>query len=148
MSLIIFNAILDSDAVRGQKAKLITDQIRAFKSYSWVGLYDVLEDEIQVINWSGTGAPAYLKFPRTKGINGRAVAKRKTIAVNDTSNDPDYLTTFGNTQSEIIVTVFSRITNEIIGTIDVESQYKNAFDPGDIIFIESCSKAIERLWEE
>jgi len=140
-----FIEILSSGYDRSMKAKRIAAKICSLKNYSWAGLYDVFSDTICAIGWSGK-EPAYPSFPKNKGLNGRAVASKSIIVVNDTAADADYLTTFGHTQSEIIVPVFSERTNEIVGTIDVESRDKNAFDKSDIEFLKECSILIKELW--
>jgi putative methionine-R-sulfoxide reductase with GAF domain len=91
-----------------------------------------------------SGDPAFLTFPKEQGLNGRAVKNKKVVVVNDVSQDPRYLTTFGKTQSEIIIRIISRTTNEVIGTIDVESHFKNAFGDNDIEVLTKCATEIDR----
>ena len=119
-------AILISSKPRAAKAEDISQRIAQSCNYSWVGLYDVTDTTIRMIACS-SGEPAFPTFPKEQGLNGRAVKNKKVVVVNDVSQDPTYLTTFGKTQSEIIIPIISRITNEVIGTIDVESHFKNAF---------------------
>src|SRR5260221_6633695 len=103
---ISFTEILKADYPRKEKARLIAERIRSAKGYSWVGLYDVKENEIALIAFAGRTEPVFTSFPKDKGLNGRAVARKQTIMVNDTGTDEDYLLTFSNTESEIIVPVF------------------------------------------
>jgi L-methionine (R)-S-oxide reductase len=67
------------------------------------------------------------------------------VIVNDTGRDEDYLLTFSSTESEIIVPVFDG--RHIVGTIDAESESKNAFSNEDAGFLENCAKEIVSLWE-
>ncbi len=143
-----FYEIIHSYEDRATKAARLAEKIREQKNYSWVGIYNVLENDISLINWSGQGEPSYSLFPRDKGLNGRAVAARQIVCVNDTTLDPDYLPTFGNTQSEIIAPVISPFTGEIIGTIDVESRQKNAFTQEDVEYLRQCALAITELWKK
>jgi len=140
----LFTNILESHSNRLIKAKNISALISQKNSYSWVGLYDVTEEHIKMIACTGAD-PAFPVFPRTKGLNGRAVLNKSTVVVNDVRSDPDYLTTFGKTQSEIIIPVFSR-THDVVGTIDVESHLKNTFRKEDIEFLEDCAEKIKSLW--
>lgn len=142
----IFEDILQSGVSRREKVELIAEQIRSHRNYSWVGLYEVNEKDISIIAYAGRTEPAYPIFPRTKGLNGRAVASKEIVVVNDISKDNDYLITFGSTQSEIIVPVYNN--NEVIGTIDVESEKKNAFTDEDVNFLQECSSAIEKFWNK
>ncbi|HMG67726.1 MAG TPA: GAF domain-containing protein [Chitinophagaceae bacterium] len=143
-----FVEILKTTASRGEKARMIAEKIRTGKGYSWVGLYDVKENEIKIISGAGRTEPVIDSFPKDKGLNGRAVAQGKTVIVNDIDSDEDYLLTFTNTKSEIVVPVFDRDHKKIIGTIDVEGETKNAFSDEDGNFLESCAKEIAELWDK
>jgi len=145
MEAISFTEVLKSDISRKEKAKLIAAKIRSAKGYSWVGLYDVNEKEISIIAYDGRTEPAFTSFPKDKGLNGRAVTRKQTVIVNDTGRDEDYLLTFSSTESEIIVPVFDG--RHIVGTIDAESESKNAFSNEDAGFLENCAKEIVSLWE-
>lgn len=138
--------ILDSLAERTAKAERIAEVIRTSGDYRWVGIYDVDEEEIANVAWSGVGAPAHPRFPVTKGLSGHAVASRSTVISNDVANDPRYLTAFGSTQSEVIVPVISR-EGTVTGTIDVESERRNSFTEADRTALEECAQLLTRLWE-
>jgi L-methionine (R)-S-oxide reductase len=146
MEKISFSEILESDKKRADKAKLVAEKIRSAGNYKWVGLYDVKEKEISIISSAGKSEPAFTSFPKDKGLNGRAVMKRQTIIVNDTDKDEDYLLTFTNTKSEIIVPVFAPDGNTISGTIDAEGEVTDAFTQKDADFLEECAVAIKSLW--
>ena len=143
---ISFIEILKSGNSREEKARLIADKIRLAKGYSWVGIYDVKENEIKFISCAGRSEPAIPSFPKDKGLNGRAVAQENTVIVNDIDKDEDYLLTFTNTKSEIVVPVFDKNSKKIVGTIDVEDETTNAFTRKDADFLEECAKMIEELW--
>lgn len=139
-----FSEILNSGKSKKEKAKLIAGKIRSAKDYSWVGIYDVSAKEISIISFDGRTEPTFTSFPKDKGLNGRAVMNKRTVMVNDTGTDEDYLLTFSDTQSEIIVPVFKN--GEIIGTIDAEDETKNAFAREDAEFLENCAREIVSLW--
>src|SRR5437762_13000994 len=143
-----FIEILKSGNSRDEKARLIADKIRLAKGYSWVGIYDVKENEIKFISCAGRSEPAIPSFPKDKGLNGRADAQENTVIVNDIDKDEDYLLTFTNTKSEIVVPVFDASGRQIVATIDVESEMENAFANEDVIFLEDCARQISGLWSE
>lgn len=143
---ISFAEILRSGSARNEKARLIADKIRLTKGYAWAGVYDVTEKEIKIISCAGRSEPAIPSFPKDKGLNGRAVMKGKTVVVNDIDKDEDYLLTFRNTKSEIVVPVFDTDHKQIVGTIDVEGEMINAFDDDDVRFLEDCAEKISGLW--
>jgi GAF domain-containing protein len=148
MEKLSFTDILNSEHTRLEKARLIAEKIRDTKHYSWVGLYDVKETEISIISFAGRSEPTFTSFPKDKGLNGRAVKEKKAVIVNDTMADEDYLLTFSNTKSEIVVPVFAPGDGEITGTIDAESDEKNAFSKEDAGFLEECANAIQILWRQ
>ncbi|HEX3167250.1 MAG TPA: GAF domain-containing protein [Chitinophagaceae bacterium] len=142
----LFDIILRSNQGREQKAKLIAEKIRNAKGYSWVGLYDVTGKDIHLISYAGRSEPAFTSFPNDKGLNGRANLEKRTVIVNDIDRDEDYILTFSDTQSEIVVPVFDTDDKTVKGTIDVESEQENAFDKEDAAFLEECAIAIQSLW--
>lgn len=141
-----FDIILKSNQSREQKAKLIAEKIKNAKGYSWIGLYDVTEKDIHLISYSGRTEPTFTSFPNDKGLNGRATMEKRTVIVNDIDKDEDYLLTFSDTQSEIVVPVFGEDGKTVKGTIDVESEQENAFDKEDATFLENCAASIQSLW--
>lgn len=144
---ISFAEILKSDNTRSEKARLIADKIRMSKGYPWAGVYDVRENEIRIISCAGRSEPVIPSFPKDKGLNGRALMQGRTVVVNDIDKDEDYLLTFTNTKSEIVVPVFDKAGKRIVGTIDVEGEKTNAFSDEDVKFLEDCAKKISELWE-
>jgi putative methionine-R-sulfoxide reductase with GAF domain len=139
-----------ASAAAGRTASLqsVADLLRNTGSYRWVGLYDVDHSAAIASNivWSGPGPPAHPTFPITKGLTGAAISARKTINAGDVAADPRYLTAFGTTRSEIIVLVFHYLDSSVVGTIDVESEHRNAFSSDVQAFLEACSEIVRPLW--
>jgi L-methionine (R)-S-oxide reductase len=142
----IFQIINSSDE-KTAKAKSIARVILSAGGYRWVGIYDVNEQEVSNIAWSGKGAPAFPRFPVNQGLSADAVAGKRTVVCNDVANDPRYLTAFGNTQSEIIVPIMDHRNDRVVGTLDVESDVKNAFNDEDRHRLEDYARAIAPLWK-
>ena len=138
--------VLNSSTNRTSKVQRITEAIRLAGKYRWVGIYDVDEQEIAVIAWSGIGAPAYPRFPVTQGLSGHAVFSRSTVISNDVAHDPRYLTAFGSTQSEIIVPIIDPESQRVVGTLDVESERTGAFTEADRKQLEEYARALAGLW--
>ena len=124
------------------------DAIRKAGEYRWVGLYEVLPEVGLAANlvYSGPGAPEYPTFPISKGLTGAAISSKRTINVGDVTADSRYLTAFGSTRSEIIVPLFNALGDQVVGTLDVESEQPHAFDVETQAFLESCAEAIRPLW--
>ena len=139
--------ILVSYADRVTKAARITEAVRIAGEYRWVGLYDVdlRHGLVANISWSGPSAPAYPIFPVTRGLTSRAVAEKHTINVGDVAGDPAYLTALLSTCSEIIIPVLNT-SGTVVGTLDVESEQPDAFDPAAQSLLEQCAQVLAPFW--
>jgi GAF domain-containing protein len=138
-------ALRDASGSRADKAREAVRLIRSLGSYRWAGLYDVGSKEIAVIAWDGDEPPTHPRFPRTKGLNGAAVATKRRVVVQDVSADPRYLTTIGGTRAELIEPVRGA-AGEVVGTIDVESDRANAFSRRDEELLAACATRLAWLW--
>ena len=139
--------IINSSHEKTAKAKSIARVIRSADGYRWVGIYDVNEQEVSNIAWSGKGAPAFPRFPVNQGLSADAIAGKRTVVCDDVTNDPRYLTAFGNTKSEIIVPIVDHGNDRVVGTLDVESDQKNAFTDEDRHRLEGYARAMAPLWK-
>jgi len=137
--------IAESSETREVRARRIAELIREAGGYRWVGIYDVTSNEIAAIAWSGRGDPAFPRFPVTQGLNGAVVSSGKTVIVGDVMQDARYLTTLGNTRSEMVVPVRNK-SGAIVGTIDVESEIVDRFQDADRELIERCAIEVKVLW--
>jgi GAF domain-containing protein len=136
--------VVSSAGIREQKARLAAEMIREARNYRWVGIYDVLESEIAVVGWTGE-LPAFPHFPRAEGLSGEAVRTGAVVVANDIRHQSRYLTTFGTTQSEVIIPVCNS-RSQVVGTVDVESDRLNAFEEQDVRFLKQCASALEPLF--
>lgn len=141
-------AIVANSEDRTAQLQRAAELLRRAGGHRWVGLYGVDRTAGMVRNlvWSGSGAPAHPVFSTEEGLTSAAVASGKTVNIGDVTADPRYLTAFGATRSEIIVPIFDKSDENVIGTIDIESEFRNAFDNNTQEFLEACSKAIQPLW--
>ena len=139
--------ILERNYGREEKAARVAEAIRRAGDYRWVGIYEVMEDEIANVAFDGPGAPVYPRFPITQGLSGAAVASGETVFAGDVAEDPRYLTAFGSTRSEIIVPVVEGAKRKVVGTLDVESEEKDAFSEADRSALERCAVAVAGLFK-
>jgi L-methionine (R)-S-oxide reductase len=140
--------VVEGSEERATKAERAAELIRSAGAYRWVGIYDVVGEQIAILAWSGAGKPAVPRFGVTQGLCGAAVRSRATVNVGDVSRDPRYLTTFGSTRSEIVVPVVGPVGRASVGVLDVESERLNAFTEDDRAFLEACATEISGLWED
>lgn len=136
--------ILASERPREERARAVAAEIHAAGNYRWVGIYDVTAQAVSIIGYSGPGAPQYPTFPRDRGLTGQMLRTGETVVAGDVTKDPNYLTAFETTRSEMIVPV--RVNGEIAGAIDVESERLNAFGGGDRDALQRVAQALVPLF--
>ena len=134
-----------TSAPKSAKAERIAELIRQAGGYRWVGIYEVSDTEIAILAWTGPDEPAHPRFPVDRGLCGAAVAAGQPVIVDDITADPRYLTTFGSTQSELVVPV-SDEDGRVRGLVDIESDRRAAFGPEDVRLVSECAAAALPLW--
>jgi len=138
--------ILGGTADRAAKASQAAQAIRTAGGYRWVGIYDVADQLVANLAWSGPAPPAHPVFPVTQGLTSTAITTRATVLVGDVTADERYLEALGDTRSEIIVPVLEPGGRRVIGTLDVESQRRAAFGSADQRALEGAAAALLPLW--
>jgi uncharacterized Fe-S cluster protein YjdI/putative methionine-R-sulfoxide reductase with GAF domain len=125
-----------ADGPRDGRAREIAQAILEGRRYRRVGLFDVGADEIAALAWTGETAPATPRFPRTRGLNGSAVAQRSTVVADAVEA----------THAELVVPVIDA-SSEVVGTVEVASERVGAFDDRDVEWVEACAFAARHVWE-
>ena len=140
--------LISEDGSKLEKLQRAAALIRKSGTYRWVGLYEIDREANEVFSfvWDGPGAPKYPRFPISKGLTGVAIKELKVVNVGDVTADSRYLTAFGSTRSEIIVPIFDAGRDQVVGTIDVESERPNAFDEKSESLLVLCADAVAQLW--
>jgi L-methionine (R)-S-oxide reductase len=123
----------------------ICDTLRVVDSrYSWIGLYWLNSEALDLGPWSGDVATEHVHIPVSEGICGAAVREEKTIIVEDVHSDPRYLACFLTTRSEIVTPIYAE--GMIIGEIDVDGKERDAFGEEDRLFFEQLADHIGKRW--
>lgn len=120
--------ILDSTEMREVRAHHAAEAVRTARGYRWVGIYDVDDEETELIGHTGAQAAVDVRASVTEGLNGKAIAARETVVSDDTA----------------IVPILGAETGIVIGTLDVES---DGFAEDDRGFLETCAQALMPLFE-
>ncbi len=74
------------------------------------------------------------------GIVGFVAAHGEPVLANDVSQNPHYVPTLPETQSELAVPVFGR--SGVIGVLDLQDRRKNAFDYNDVVTLQALATQI------
>lgn len=122
---------VDSASPREERACAAAEIVRTGRSYRWVGIYDVGDEEIVLIGETGSAPPAQPRFGVAQGLPGEAVRTRATVV--------------GNV--EIVVPILGAESGVVIGTIDVRSDRADAFSHDDIAFVEECAAVLRPLFD-
>lgn len=138
---------VDSESPRGERARAAAEIVRSARAYRWVGIYDVGDEEIVLIGYTGSSPPAHPRFGITQGLTSDAVRTRATVVSNDVATDARYLVAFGETGSEIVVPILGAESGIVIGTLDIASDRVGAFSNGDVAFAEECAAALRPLYD-
>ena len=102
--------------------------------FSWVGIYMVDGDELELAAWAGQEETEHVRIPIGEGICGAAAASGETEIVPDVREDERFIACFPSTRSEIVVPIFR--AGEVVGEIDVDSDELDAFDERDVRLLE------------
>jgi L-methionine (R)-S-oxide reductase len=133
----ILNRGADADEVLRQVVSVLHDR---FDHYSWVGIYLVEGGELVLGPWQGPEATEHVRIPIGQGICGAAAASGQTEIVDDVNADPRYLACFPSTRSEIVVSIAYQ--GNVVGEIDIDSDYAAAFGAEDRTFLERVALLI------
>jgi L-methionine (R)-S-oxide reductase len=127
----------ESDEILRQAVGLLHDR---FDHYSWVGIYFVEGDELQLGPWKGPHATEHVRIPVGSGVCGAAAASGQTEIVDDVNADDRYLACFPSTRSEIVVPV--SYEDMVVAEIDIDSDAPAAFSQDDREFLERVAAVI------
>jgi L-methionine (R)-S-oxide reductase len=127
----------DSDEILRRVVDLLAER---FDHYSWVGIYFVEGDELQLGPWNGPAATEHVRIPVGQGVCGAAAASGVTEIVDDVNADPRYLACFASTRSEIVVPI--SYEDIVVAEIDIDSDRSAAFGDGDRRFLEDVAALV------
>jgi L-methionine (R)-S-oxide reductase len=116
--------------------RLVTLLKNRIPHYTWVGIYQLVGDELVLGPYLGKPSP-HTRIPLGRGICGAAATERQTIVVDDVNSDPRYLACSLETQSEIVVPVMR--DGRVLGEIDIDSDRRAAFGDDDRRLVEAAA---------
>jgi putative methionine-R-sulfoxide reductase with GAF domain len=123
----------DAESPREQRARTAAEIIRDARGYRWVGIYDVGDEEIALIGYTGSTPPRHERFGIENGLSAEAVRKRASV--------------ISNNRSQTIVPILGAESGIVIGTLDAESDRIGAFSDDDVAFLEECAAVLRPLYD-
>lgn len=133
-------SILEINELLSKVSELIKD------TFDYYGVHIFLLDEQKnqlIFNGMWEGKPYHFTLEiGNDSLNGKAALSNQAILANDVALEPSYRMDYHypDTQAELVVPL--RIGNRVIGTLDILSTEKNAFNPDDVLVVQSLGDQI------
>ncbi len=119
---------VDAEASREDRAHVCAELVGSARGYRWVNIYDVDDDAISLLGWTGATPPVG-RFALDRGLNGEAVRTRETV-------------TRG---AEVVVPILGAESGIVIGTLEAHSERTDT--DGDVAFLERCAAILRPLYD-
>ena len=108
-------------------------------NWFWVGFYLVKEE--QLVLGPFQGPVACTRIQKGRGVCGTSWATGSTIVVPDVDAFPGHIACASASKSEIVLPLYQQ--EEIIGVLDVDSEYLAHFDEIDSIYLNKIVKLLD-----
>ena len=110
----------------------VTAALKEQFGWLWVGFYLVKNDELVLGPFQGPVACTRIK--KGRGVCGTSWAEATTLIVPDVEKFPGHIACSSASKSEIVLPLF--VNGEVVGVLDVDSEYLNYFDVIDQQYLE------------
>jgi GAF domain-containing protein len=107
-------------------------------NWFWVGFYLVKEDELVLGPFQGPVACTRIR--KGKGVCGASWAQEETIIVPDVDAFPGHIACASASKSEIVLPLYRG--DQLIGVLDIDSEYLSHFDEVDSIYLNKIIKLL------
>lgn len=131
------NSLIENETDNIANMANVVAEIRETFNFWWIGFYRVIDE--QLVLGPFQGPVACTRIPFGKGVCGTSWKEQKTIVVPDVEAFPGHIACSSASKSEIVVPVLNKV-GEVIGVLDIDSEYLNAFDETDRIYLEQVVK--------
>jgi len=105
----------------------------------WVGFYLVKGDELVLGPFQGPVACTRIK--KGKGVCGASWQQEEVLVVPDVDEFPGHIACASASRSEIVLPVFNK--GEVIGVLDVDSEYLSHFDDIDAKYLKQIVSLLD-----
>ena len=110
----------------------VTAALKSQFGWLWVGFYLVKKDELILGPFQGPVACTRIK--KGRGVCGASWANATTLIVPDVEKFSGHIACSSASKSEIVLPIFAN--GEVIGVLDVDSEYLDYFDTIDQHYLE------------
>src|SRR5215213_5378704 len=116
----------------------VTAALKEQFGWLWTGFYLVKDNELVLGPFQGPVACTRIR--KGRGVCGTSWAEKRTLVVPDVEQFPGHIACSSLSRSEIVVPVIR--DDEVIGVLDVDSAYLDAFDETDRKYLEQIVSLI------
>ncbi|MBE6829768.1 MAG: GAF domain-containing protein [Ruminococcaceae bacterium] len=118
----------------------------ALQNINWAGFYLKHREELLLGPFQGKLACVHIAFG--KGVCGTAYSRGETVLVKDVHQFPGHIACDCDSNSEIVVPLFSQ--RQVVGVLDIDSPLLARFDETDARELEALARIIENScdWTE
>jgi len=109
-------------------------------SWFWVGFYLVKDDELVLGPFQGPVACTRIR--KGKGVCGTSWLKQEVVIVPDVDQFPGHIACASASRSEIVLPLY--LDGDLIGVLDVDSEYLAHFDDIDAAYLNKVLHLIDR----
>ena len=110
----------------------VTAALKEQFGWLWVGFYLVKKDELVLGPFQGPVACTRIK--KGRGVCGTSWAEATTLIVPDVEKFSGHIACSSASKSEIVLPIL--VNGEVVGVLDVDSEYLNYFDVIDQQYLE------------
>ena len=108
-------------------------------NWFWVGFYLVKDEELVLGPFQGPVACTRIR--KGKGVCGASWEQQKTLIVPNVDEFPGHIACASASKSEIVLPVYNG--SEIIGVLDVDSEYLSHFDEIDARYLKQIISLLD-----
>jgi len=97
--------------------------------FHWTGFYRVVAPQLMKIG-PYQGGHGCLVIPFSRGVCGAAARSGQALIVPDVNAFADHIACSSSTQSELVIPFYNK-NEELLGVLDIDSDFKDAFTEED-----------------
>jgi len=120
----------------------ITALVKDTFGFLWVGFYLVKNNELVLGPFQGPLACTRIK--KGKGVCGTSWEKAETIIVPDVEKFEGHIACSSKSKSEIVVPLIKN--GNVIGVLDIDSEYLSTFDSIDESYLNKIATVVEKCF--
>ncbi|MEO5291680.1 GAF domain-containing protein [Limosilactobacillus sp. WILCCON 0053] len=93
---------------------------------NWTGFYLFDPQENELVLGPFQGHPACMHIAMNKGVCGQSTAQRQTLAVDDVTKFPGYISCDAAARSELVIPLIKN--QQLLGVLDLDAPVEKRFD--------------------